>query len=93
MSKISSLFRGVLAATCLTKPVLSNERPVVPRLGGLALADLLSGAVNPSGRMPSVTPKRPEAPGVNKGPGEFCLGTVDWVHFLRFVKCFFVFNM
>ncbi|CAE7820453.1 unnamed protein product [Symbiodinium sp. CCMP2456] len=40
-------------------------------LGGRALADILSGEVNPSGRMPMVTPKRPEdylPPGINVEP-------------------------
>lgn len=40
-------------------------------LGGRALADILSGEVNPSGRMLMVTPKRPEdylPPGINLEP-------------------------
>lgn len=47
-------------------------------LGGLALANILSGEVNPSGRMPSVTPKKAEdylPKGISAAP--WALETVD----------------
>ena len=47
-------------------------------LGGEALANILSGEVNPSGRMPSVTPKKPEdylPEGISAAP--WALDTVD----------------